>query len=475
MDDSDRLSALYRLLRERFGDDRFELWFGDRPRFALDGRRLIVAAASDLLAQWLRRRMIGPLEAACAEIWATPIDVTIETRNDERTQTQAEFASRTAAAEPPTSRSTSPARATAPAGASSESVAAVRPDDGSLGRTTFGNFVAGPSNALAFRAAQEAADVPGRFDPLLITGPPGCGKSHLLEAIAHRTRTSGARRRTVLMSAEEFTTQFVEALARRDLPGFRHKTRSVDVLLIDDVQFLLSKRATLNELIYALDAVRSRGGQAALAADRPVASLMGASPELAARLGSGLAVSMDLPEYEVRRGVARSMAWRLDLPVDGEIIDLVAREVVGGGRLIRGALNRLAAASAVEGTSVTRELAERELAEFGRLHSPQVRLADIQRAVCEVFGVESAALKSASKNRSIAEPRMLAMWLARRYTRAALSEIGAYFGRRSHSTVVSAQRKFDRLIGDSGEVRIGDAPCRVEDAVRRVELRLRTG
>jgi chromosomal replication initiator protein len=164
----------------------------------------------------------------------------------------------------------------------------------------------------------------------------------------------------------------------------------------------------------------------------------------------------------------------MEIAMGDDVIELVAQQVVGSGRMLSGAINRLVAASMAARKPITLELAGGAIADFCRQHSPQVRLADIQRAVCEVFGVESTSLKSARKCRSIAEPRMLAMWLARRYTRAALSEIGDFFGRRSHSTVVSAQRKFDGLIAGRGEIIVGDQLCQVEEAVRRIEAKLRT-
>jgi chromosomal replication initiator protein len=149
--------------------------------------------------------------------------------------------------------------------------------------------------------------------------------------------------------------------------------------------------------------------------------------------------------------------------------------VAGSARLLSGAINRLVAASMAVGQPISRELAERELTEFCSQHSPQVRLPDIQRAVCEEFGVEPATLRSSRRNRAAAEPRMLCMWLARRYTRAALSEIGDFFGGRRHSTVVSAKRKIDGLLNCGGTIVVGDQPCQVEDALRRIDARLRIG
>jgi chromosomal replication initiator protein len=339
---------------------------------------------------------------------------------------------------------------------------------------TFEGFVVGAANRLAAQAAREIAQQPGRFSPLLIYGPAGVGKSHLLSAAACHARVSGRRLRVMQLTAEQFTSQFLEALERRALPGFRQKLRSLDLLLIDDVQFFAGKKATLEELLYTTDALHARSAQVVLTSDRIAKELGALSPELVSRISAGLAVALDPPDYETRIGVVRAMAERMRIPLEDGVVELVARQVVGSGRLLSGAINRLVAASMACSKPITAELAEPALADFCRQHSPQVRLADIQRAVCEVFGVESSSLKSPRKTRTVAEPRMLAMWLARRYTRAALSEIGDFFGRRSHSTVVSAQRKFDNLISCHGEVVIGDQACEVEEAIRRIEAKLRT-
>jgi chromosomal replication initiator protein len=258
------------------------------------------------------------------------------------------------------------------------------------------------------------------------------------------------------------------------LPSFRQKIRGLDVLLVDDVQFFAGKRATVEELLYTIDALQGRGGQVVLVSDRPASELSSISPDLSNRISAGLSVALDPPDYETRKGIVRAMAERMQIPLDQNVVDAIAQQVVGSGRLLSGAINRLVATSMAIGKPITLELAEPALIEFSRQHAPQVKLIDIQRAVCEVFGVESSSLKSQRKTRAIAEPRMLAMWLARQYTRAALSEIGDFFGRRSHSTVVSAQKKFDKLISAHGELVVCDQSCPVEEAIRRIEAKLRT-
>jgi chromosomal replication initiator protein len=207
----------------------------------------------------------------------------------------------------------------------------------------------------------------------------------------------------------------------------------------------------------------------------PVADLQSVSPELACRASAGLAAWLQTPDYATRIGIVGEMARRMNIALDASVVDLIARQITGSSRLLSGAINRLVAVGMALDKPVTVELAEATLAEFCRQHVPPLRLLDIQRAVCEVFGVESASLRSARKTRSVAGPRMLAMWLARRYTRAALSEIGDFFGGRSHSTVVSAKRKFDDLITAGGEIVVGDRACQVEEAVRRIEAALRAG
>ena len=162
------------------------------------------------------------------------------------------------------------------------------------------------------------------------------------------------------------------------------------------------------------------------------------------------------------------------ISLDEETVALIATQVVGSARQLSGAINRLSATSLALGEEIAPGMARDALVEFVQQNAPAVRLADIQRAVCEVFGVEAASLKSSRKTRSVAEPRMLAMWLARKYTRAALGEIGEFFGRRSHSTVISAQRKIEGLVCKGAAISVADRECKVEEVIRKVESVLRT-
>lgn len=490
MDDSDRLSALRLELRRSLGNERYDLWLGPQTTLSLDNGVLIVGCASQTEVQWLRRNLQATLATCGASIFGTLPAVEFASTG------QAAPTLKSAAAEGVAETGSSRARRSSrkqfcdsqltfdgivesatPALPQPTLAAVASPDPAAerkRPRSTFEDFVVGESNRMANEAARSAAQQLGRFSPLLIYGPSGTGKTHLLTAIAAHARASRQRPRVMQLTAEQFTSQFLEALDKRSLPGLRQKTRNLDLLVIDDVHFLGNKRATLEELIYTIDAVQARGGQVVLSSDRPASELQAVSAELAARISAGLAVAVDPPDYATRVGILRAMTTRMDVAMGDDVMELVAQQVVGSGRLLSGAINRLVAASMAARKPITLELAGGAVADFCRQHSPQVRLVDIQRAVCEVFGVESTSLKSQRKCRSIAEPRMLAMWLARRYTRAALSEIGDFFGRRSHSTVVSAQRKFDGLISQHGEIVVGDQLCQVEEAIRRIEAKLRT-
>jgi chromosomal replication initiator protein len=481
MDDSDRLSALRQELKRRLGPERYELWLGPQTELSLAEGVLEVRCTSAAEGQWLRRRWHEHLLACGAAIlgaglsinyqWPVGPGASASTASPPASSTSAQIAK----PEKPGSSAPAPAGMVSdPAGPPAPAALSPLPAPDGSQRGTFDDFVIGDCNRLAAQAGRDLARQAGLFSPLLIYGPHGSGKSHLLQAINHHARQMRGRVRTLQLTAEQFTTQFLEALAARSLPGFRQKTRNLDLLIVDDVQFLETKRATLEELLHTIDALEARGGQVVLASDRPPGELKSLGAALAGRLSAGLTVVLAPPDFDTRVGILRRMAARMRMTLDDAVIDAVAQQAMGSARLLSGAVNRLVAVSMAQRKPITVELAHRALAEFTRQHAPQIKLPDIQRAVCEVFGVESTSLKSPRKTRAVAEPRMLAMWLARRYTRAALSEIGDFFGRRSHSTVSSAQRKFDELLSRGGQVIVGNEPCDIEEAVRRIEARLRS-
>jgi chromosomal replication initiator protein len=211
-----------------------------------------------------------------------------------------------------------------------------------------------------------------------------------------------------------------------------------------------------------------------LASDRGLAELRGLGPELVSRISGGLICELAPPEFATRLGIVRQISDETGITIGDDAATFIAMQITAGARELRGAIHRLQAMSSSYNESISRALAERAVAELARHSTRAVRLADVQKVVCEAFGVEPAQLRSDRKGRAVAEPRMLAMWLARKYTRAPWSEIGQYFGRQSHSTVISAHKRVEKLIAQQGAVDMANQTCHVDEAIRRLETALRT-
>jgi chromosomal replication initiator protein len=217
------------------------------------------------------------------------------------------------------------------------------------------------------------------------------------------------------------------------------------------------------------------GRQLVFAADRPPAELTDLGPELTARLQSGMVCLVEPPDYATRLGIVSQMARRFALSLPQDVQEFVAAQLTCHARELSGALCRLQATSQATGRPITLAMAREALTELIHQSSRMVRLPDIERAVCDVFGVEPAGLQSGRKDKSVSHPRMLAMWLARKHTRAALSEIGQFFGRRSHSTVISAQKRIEDGMASGMTLELADRHWNLDEAIRLVERRLRTG
>ncbi|HOM18515.1 MAG TPA: DnaA/Hda family protein, partial [Thermoguttaceae bacterium] len=323
--------------------------------------------------------------------------------------------------------------------------------------------------------AEMAATQPGALSPLVFCGPTGVGKTHLLEAIWTAVRRHHRSAAVLYLSAEQFTSSYLEALRGSGLPSLRRKYRGVDVLLIDDLQFFAGKRATQVELLYTIDALQQAGGQLVFAASAPPRELRELIPDLAARLDSGVVCRIEPPEYETRLKILAQYAARLGFPLPEEVCRFIATHFRRHVWELSGAVCRLHAASCAMGRALTVDLARQVLADMLAAREQMVQLADIRKAVCEVFQIDPGGLCGPGKERQLSYPRMLAMWLARKYTRAALSEIGEFFGRRSHSTVISAQKQVDRWLNQGRPPRWAGSLGNPEEAIRQVEQYLRVG
>lgn len=524
--DKDIVSALVRSLAGRVGTERFELWFQTTARFTIHAGRLVVGVPNQFYQDWLRRNFRKDLEAACQEAYgaALPLDFKIDAslspgesaptvapspepalprlsavtqdacddqasptllrlagaasfhRGEERQRT---FTLTNTLANTPVESSVSPA---APPSLPTALPTAPAPARSGAQRrfASFDTFVVGEANRLAAHSAQTVAHRQANWNPLFLHGPTGVGKTHLLEGIWSAARKSDRALRVVYRTAEQFTVEFVAAVREgRGLPSFRSKYRGVDLLILDNVQFLLGKKATVGELLQTIDALVAAGKQVVLASDRSPAELAAElaeqGAELSNRLAGGLVCRLDPPDFETRQGIVRTLAARLDVEVPTEVQRFVASQFTSHAWELAGALNRVQATSLALALPVTLELAQQALCDLIRDSARVVRLPDIERAVCAAFGLDAQALHSSRKSKGVTHPRMLAMWLARKHTRSAYSEIGHFFGRKSHSTAISAEKKIASIMADQTTLEMADRSWRVEDAIRAVEKLLATG
>jgi chromosomal replication initiator protein len=467
-DDMEIVSALRAALAGKVGQERFDLWFGAGTRLDYDGRALRVGAPSEFFLEWMRTNFRRDIEKACGDVLGhcPAIEFHIETK-----AAHVGGDSMQAAPIPGTSTPARPGPGLAALGEQPAPAAA-----SSRRRfATLETFVAGPANRLAITSAEMVVRQPGQHTPLMFYGPTSVGKTHLLEGIWTAARRSHQRLTVVYLSAEQFTSHFLEALRGSGLPSFRRKYRGVGLLMIDDLQFLVGKRATQVELLHTIDTFLREGRQLVFAADRPPVELAELGPELTTRLTGGLVCRIEPPDHAARLGIVAQMARRMKVHVPDEVQHFMATRLTSHARELSGALCRLKATGQSLGRPISLAMAEEALADLIRHSGRAVRLADIEKAVCDVFGLEAATLQSDAKAKRVSHPRMLAMWLARKHTRAALSEIGHYFGHRSHSTVVSAQKRVDGWMASGRPLDLAEQHWPVDDAIRQVERRLAAG
>ncbi len=345
------------------------------------------------------------------------------------------------------------AAAPAPVAAPAASSAAAEPP--SLDpRLTFERFVVDASNMVALNAAQALA-APGavRFSPLFIHGGTGQGKTHLMNAIAHRFLADHPQARVMLMSAERFMFEFVAAMRARDTFAFKAKLRSCDLLLIDDLQFIAGKDVTQDEFFHTVNEIMAAGKRLVIAADRAPQALDGIEPRILGRLGAGLVVDIRPSSLELRRTIlARRVAEMPDVRVPEAVLDLLAERITTSIRELEGALTRVTAYAMLTGQAIDLAFATQTLGDMLRGHQRRVTIDQIQKLVCDHFELKPLDLLSARRARAVARPRQIAMYLSKRLTTRSLPEIGRKFGGRDHSTVIHAVRRIEELRDSDREV-----------------------
>jgi chromosomal replication initiator protein len=330
-------------------------------------------------------------------------------------------------------------------------------------RYTFENFVVGKPNELAYAAARRVADsTTAVYNPLFLYGGVGLGKTHLMHAIAWHIRGKQPRRKVVYISAERFMYQFIRALRFKDTMAFKERYRSVDVLMIDDVQFINNKESTQEEFFHTFNALVDSNRQIVVSADKSPSDLDGMEERLRSRLGWGLVADIHATTYELRVGILQAKAEKLGAAVPAKVIEFLAHKITASVRELEGALNRVVAHAQLIGRDITIEMCQEVMHDLLRAHDRRVTIEEIQKRVAEHFNIRVADMHSARRSRTVARPRQIAMYLSKQLTARSLPEIGRKFGGRDHTTVMHAVKKVE-------ELRHGDASFAEDvDLLRRM-------
>jgi chromosomal replication initiator protein len=322
---------------------------------------------------------------------------------------------------------------------------------------TFENFIVGKPNELAHAAARRVAEGgPVAFNPLFLYGGVGLGKTHLMHAIAWELTKNNPNQRIHYLSAEQFMYRFVRALREKDTIGFKQMFRSVDVLMVDDVQFIAGKNSTQEEFFHTFNALVELGKQIIISGDRAPVDMEDLDSRIASRLQCGLVVDLHPTDYELRLGILQSkletqrQRYR-DLKIADGVLEFIAHRVSSNVRVLEGALTRLCAFADLVGAEITLDLTQECLSDILRATSRKVTMDEIIKKTCDYYKVRPADLMSPNRARNIVRPRQMAMYLCKKYTTRSLPEIGRKFGGRDHTTILHGVRKIEELMSTDSQ------------------------
>jgi len=451
----DGIAALTQSLRQRIGAARYDLWFAGKTKLSWHDDHLTIGVPNLFVQEWLQKTFANDVREAIASAMGQPravrfvIDPELFQAARKR---EAPPAAATAQPQAMTVKSTPP-------------------------RTrrwrSLAEFVVGCCNRVAHAAAVSLVEQPHDVPcPLVVHGPVGTGKTHLLEGIHAGLSSSRSDWRVCFVTAEEFTNRFVQAMHHGKLGAFRKQFRECDALLLDDVHFLAGKKATQEEFLHTLDALAANGRPIALTADCHPRLADALLPEVTDRLSGGAVWGLTTPEYETRRLILAAKANRLG-GLSEPVLAYLAEHLRGNVRELEGAVHSVIHLGRVMGRPVDVTLAREALADVLRHSIRLVGLADVEQAVCAVMGIGADCLRSAKRGWLCSHPRMLAVYLARKHTAATYSEVGKHFGGRSHSTVVAGEKKVRQWLADNSSLTLGGKrPVPVRELLERIEREL---
>ena len=416
----------------------FETWLRHTSLVDVDDTRFRIAVPNGFAKDWLETRYRPLISQTLARIVGYSVQVEFLVREDAGQPASAP-------AEAPAQQvRVEPTRVGAEGGSSS-----LNP------RYAFGNFIVGSANRLAHAAALSVAERPGHaYNPLFLYGGVGLGKTHLMHAIGNAVIARFPRKKVVYATSEKFTNEFITSIQQGRIDDFRARYRRIDLLLIDDIQFIADKERTQEEFFHTFNTIHEDGKQIVLSSDRPPKQIITLEERLRSRFEWGLIADLTAPDLETRIAILRAKAEESSTPIGSDVVEFIARKVVSNIRELEGALNRVVAYASLGAMPITIELAQAVLSNV--LYNPkkrQVTPEKIAKAVSEYYGVGMDALRGQKRDRAIVTPRQIAMFLMREETDVSLLRIGAELGGRDHSTVLHACDKINREVSVNDELR----------------------
>lgn len=415
-------------LREKIPELEFRTWFKQIKPVGIDDGTFMIGVPHSFARDWLKNNYTEILEHALETLGAASPRVGFQVVPFEEAAQQDIFAS-----QPADSPAAAPSRTR------------LNP------KYLFSNFVVGPNNNLAYAAALAVGEAPGRaYNPLFLYGEAGLGKTHLMHAVGHSVAERYPHLAIEYVTTETFTNDLINSIREKNTNAFRERYRSIDLLLVDDVQFIAGKEQTQEEFFHTFNTLYESGKQIILSSDRPPKNIPTLENRLRSRFEWGLITDVQAPDFETRIAILKMNADFRGVQLPDEVIDFIARQVTSNIRELEGALVRVIVFASMTSTPLTRDTAARALSDVFTASEVSLTMDEILRVVGRHFGIDVKDLKSKGRRQELVGPRQIAMYLIRELTQHSYPEIGQFFSNRDHTTVMYAVTKItDNLPGDS--------------------------